>query len=171
MLSVCIFKVVTFQLVLVSNVHRTFILINYGDIAQTEQIWLVSGNRSLLLLQRKEMRRNCPCLTSSHTFLQKTVMSGTGWGPKNNSFTVLLQAGYNTADSVNSFTIPVSSAPDLSSSSNINVNGRSSFHVDGSPKCKPMRAEAQAWPVPFMGLFFSSSSESFLLTCPFLSAN
>ncbi|KAK9953845.1 hypothetical protein ABG768_015968 [Culter alburnus] len=81
MLSVGILKVVTFQVVLVSNVHRTFILINYGDIAETEQIWL---------------------------------------------------AGYNTADSVNSFTIPVTSAPELSSSSNINVNGRSSFHVDGS---------------------------------------
>uniref|UniRef100_A0A8C1I0P8 Uncharacterized protein n=1 Tax=Cyprinus carpio carpio TaxID=630221 RepID=A0A8C1I0P8_CYPCA len=32
-----------------------------------------------------------------------------------------------------SFTIPVTSAPELSSSSNINVNGRRSFHVDGSP--------------------------------------
>lgn len=65
MLSVGILKVVTFQLVLVSNVHRTFILINYGDIAETDQIWLVSGNGSLLLLQMIEMRRNCPCLTSS----------------------------------------------------------------------------------------------------------
>ncbi|KAG1942039.1 sushi, nidogen and EGF-like domain-containing protein [Pimephales promelas] len=75
--------VVSFQTVLVSSVHRTFILINYGNIAETEQIWL---------------------------------------------------AGYNTADSVNSFTIPVTNASELSSSSNVNVNGRSSFHVDGSPK-------------------------------------
>ncbi|CAM4683270.1 unnamed protein product [Leuciscus chuanchicus] len=75
-------RVVTFQVILVSSVHRSFILINYGDIAETKQIWL---------------------------------------------------AGYNTVDSVNSFTIPVTSASELSSSSNINVNGRSSFHVDGSP--------------------------------------
>ncbi|XP_058618388.1 uncharacterized protein si:dkey-9l20.3 [Onychostoma macrolepis] len=74
--------VVTFQVVLVSNAHRSFILVNYGDIAETEQMW---------------------------------------------------QAGYSTLDSVHSFTIPVSSAPELSSSSNINVNGRLSFHVDGSP--------------------------------------
>ncbi|XP_050951857.1 alpha-tectorin [Labeo rohita] len=74
--------VATFQVVLVSSVHRSFILINYGDIAETEQIW---------------------------------------------------QAGYSTVNSVNSFTIPVTSAPELSSSSNINVNGRWSFHVDGSP--------------------------------------
>uniref|UniRef100_A0A8C1TEU1 NIDO domain-containing protein n=1 Tax=Cyprinus carpio TaxID=7962 RepID=A0A8C1TEU1_CYPCA len=73
---------VTFQVVLVSNVHRSFILINYGDIAETEQMW---------------------------------------------------QAGYSTLDSLHSFTIPVTSAPELSSSSNINVNGRRSFHVDGSP--------------------------------------
>uniref|UniRef100_A0A8C1EWS0 NIDO domain-containing protein n=1 Tax=Cyprinus carpio carpio TaxID=630221 RepID=A0A8C1EWS0_CYPCA len=73
---------VTFQVVLVSNVHRSFILINYGDIAETEQMW---------------------------------------------------QAGYSTLDSLHSFTIPVTSAPELSSSSNINVYGRRSFHVDGSP--------------------------------------
>ncbi|RXN35881.1 nidogen and EGF-like domain-containing [Labeo rohita] len=74
--------VATFQVVLASSVHRSFILINYGDIAETNQTW---------------------------------------------------QAGYSTVDSVNSFTIPVTSAPELSSSSNINVNGRCSFHVDGSP--------------------------------------
>uniref|UniRef100_A0A673FR82 NIDO domain-containing protein n=1 Tax=Sinocyclocheilus rhinocerous TaxID=307959 RepID=A0A673FR82_9TELE len=39
--------VATFQMVFVSNVHRSFILINYGDIAETEQMWLVSGDRSL----------------------------------------------------------------------------------------------------------------------------
>uniref|UniRef100_A0A8C1NAN1 Alpha-tectorin n=1 Tax=Cyprinus carpio TaxID=7962 RepID=A0A8C1NAN1_CYPCA len=72
---------VTFQVVLVSNGDRSFILINYGDIAETGQVWL---------------------------------------------------AGYNTVDSVNSFTIPAASVPELSSSSNINVNGRWSFHVDGS---------------------------------------
>ncbi|XP_026072663.1 alpha-tectorin-like [Carassius auratus] len=71
---------VTFQVVLVSNGDRSFILINYGDIAQTGQVWL---------------------------------------------------AGYDTLDSVSSFTIPAASAPELSSSSNINVNGRWSFHVDG----------------------------------------
>ncbi|KAK2885956.1 hypothetical protein Q8A67_016793 [Cirrhinus molitorella] len=74
--------VATFQVVIVSSVHRSFILLNYGDIAETEQIW---------------------------------------------------QAGYSSVDTVNSFTIPVTSAPQLSSSSNINVNGRWSFHVDGSP--------------------------------------
>ncbi|KAL1249533.1 hypothetical protein QQF64_020538 [Cirrhinus molitorella] len=74
--------VATFQVVLVSSVHRSFILLNYGHISETEQIW---------------------------------------------------QAGYSTVDSVNSFTIPVTSAPQLSSSSNINVNGRCSFHVDGAP--------------------------------------
>ncbi|XP_026072665.1 sushi, nidogen and EGF-like domain-containing protein 1 [Carassius auratus] len=77
---------VTFQVVLVSNGDRSFILINYGDIAQTGQVWL---------------------------------------------------AGYDTLDSVSSFTIPAASAPELSSSSNINVNGRWSFHVDGSLNCKP----------------------------------
>uniref|UniRef100_A0A8C2BNS2 NIDO domain-containing protein n=1 Tax=Cyprinus carpio TaxID=7962 RepID=A0A8C2BNS2_CYPCA len=73
--------VVTFQVVLVSNDDRSFILNNYGDIAQTGQVWL---------------------------------------------------AGYDTVDSVNSFTIPAASAPELSYSSNINVNGRWSFRVDGS---------------------------------------
>ncbi|TRY90287.1 hypothetical protein DNTS_034162 [Danionella cerebrum] len=72
----------TFQVVLVSSVQRSFILINYGNITHTDQTWL---------------------------------------------------AGYDTADSVNSFTIPVSNASDLSYSSNTNVNGCSSFHVDGSP--------------------------------------
>uniref|UniRef100_A0A671LFG4 NIDO domain-containing protein n=1 Tax=Sinocyclocheilus anshuiensis TaxID=1608454 RepID=A0A671LFG4_9TELE len=38
--------VATFQVVFVSNVHRSFILINYGDIGETEQMWLVSGDRS-----------------------------------------------------------------------------------------------------------------------------
>ncbi|ROI24879.1 Sushi, nidogen and EGF-like domain-containing protein 1 [Anabarilius grahami] len=73
---------VTFQVVLVSNGERSFILINYGDIAETGQVWL---------------------------------------------------AGYDTVDSVNSFQIPAASAPELSFSSNINVNGRWSFRVDGSP--------------------------------------
>lgn len=40
-------------------------------------------------------------------------------------------------DSIGSFTIPASSAPELSSSSNINVTACWSFHVDGSPNCKP----------------------------------
>uniref|UniRef100_A0A8C2FNJ6 NIDO domain-containing protein n=1 Tax=Cyprinus carpio TaxID=7962 RepID=A0A8C2FNJ6_CYPCA len=43
-------------------------------------------------------------------------------------------AGYITEDSVHSYTIPVTKAPELSSSSNINVNGQWSFNVDGSPK-------------------------------------
>ncbi len=38
-------KVVTFQVVLVSNGDRSFILINYGDIAQTARVWLVSEDR------------------------------------------------------------------------------------------------------------------------------
>ena len=46
MLTLGILKEVTFQVVLVSNVHRSFILINYGDIAETEQMWQVSGDRS-----------------------------------------------------------------------------------------------------------------------------
>ncbi len=47
MLYLGVLKVVTFQVVLVSNVHRSFILINYGDIAETEQKWLVSDDRPL----------------------------------------------------------------------------------------------------------------------------
>ncbi len=43
LLFVVVFKVVTFQVVLVSNGDRSFILINYGDIAETGQVWLVSG--------------------------------------------------------------------------------------------------------------------------------
>ncbi|XP_073795685.1 uncharacterized protein [Danio rerio] len=43
-------------------------------------------------------------------------------------------AGYDTVDSANSFTIKVSNASELSSSSNTNVNGRSTFPVDGSTK-------------------------------------
>ncbi|XP_043093108.1 alpha-tectorin-like isoform X2 [Puntigrus tetrazona] len=74
---------VTFQVVLVSNGVRSFVLINYGDIAQTSQSWL---------------------------------------------------ARYDTVDSIDSFTIPAASPPELSSSSNINVNGRWSFHVDRSAR-------------------------------------
>ncbi|KAI2650042.1 Alpha-tectorin [Labeo rohita] len=77
----------TFQVVLVSSVHRSFILFNYGVIAATRQIWL---------------------------------------------------AGYYTMDSVNSFTIPAAGVPELSSSSNINENGRWSFRVDGSPNLPTM---------------------------------
>ncbi|ROL48213.1 Pancreatic secretory granule membrane major glycoprotein GP2 [Anabarilius grahami] len=73
---------VTFQVVLVSNGERSFILFNYGDIAETGEVWL---------------------------------------------------AGYDTVDSVSSFQIPAASAPELSFSSNINVNGRWSFRVDRSP--------------------------------------
>ncbi len=43
LLLFCYLKVVTFQVVLVSNSDRSFILINYGDIAETSQAWLVSG--------------------------------------------------------------------------------------------------------------------------------
>ncbi|ROL52181.1 Sushi, nidogen and EGF-like domain-containing protein 1, partial [Anabarilius grahami] len=74
--------VATFQVVLAYNVHRSFILIYYGDVAETGLPW---------------------------------------------------QAGFYTVDSINSFTIPASSAPELSSSSNINVTACRSFHVDGSP--------------------------------------
>ncbi|TRY95182.1 hypothetical protein DNTS_022841 [Danionella cerebrum] len=41
-------------------------------------------------------------------------------------------AGYDTEDSVSSFTMPVSNPHDLSSVSNTNVDGRCSFKVDGS---------------------------------------
>ena len=40
-------------------------------------------------------------------------------------------------DSISSFTIPASSVQELSSSSNVNVTACWSFHVDGSPNCKP----------------------------------
>lgn len=60
MLSVCILKVVTFQVVLVSNVHRTFVLINYGDIAETEQIWLVSGDGSFVVFANDRNDKELP---------------------------------------------------------------------------------------------------------------
>lgn len=41
MLFVGVLKVVTFQVVVVSNEDNSFILINYGDIAETVQLWLV----------------------------------------------------------------------------------------------------------------------------------
>lgn len=41
MLSIGVLKVVTFQLVLAYNVHRSFILIYYGDVAETGQLWQV----------------------------------------------------------------------------------------------------------------------------------
>ncbi len=47
LLLFCFLKVVTFQVVLVSNGDRSFILINYGDIAETSQAWLVSGVKIL----------------------------------------------------------------------------------------------------------------------------
>ena len=132
MSSVGILKVVTFQVILVSSVHRSFILINYGDIAETKQIWLVSADSSLLLFFANDRNdKELPWLYFMHVEDIKTIH-------------LLLQAGYNTVDSVNSFTIPVTNASELSSSSNINVNGRSSFHVDGSPNCKPMQPENQA---------------------------
>ncbi len=42
MLSIGVLKVVTFQVVLAYNVHRSFILIYYGSIAETGQPWQVS---------------------------------------------------------------------------------------------------------------------------------
>ena len=57
---------------------------------------------------------------------------------------LLLQAGYDTVDSANSFMIKVSNASELSSSSNTNVNGRSTFPVDGSTKGKPEQSVAQS---------------------------
>ncbi len=82
-----------------------------------------------------------PSLSSCLTLYQNTVMSGTI-----EDITIFfISAGWlQHMDSVHSFTVPVTSAPELSSSSNINVNGRRSFHVDGSPLCKPMQPEAQA---------------------------
>ncbi len=43
MLPNCVLKVVTFQVVLAYNFHRSFILINYGNISATTQGWLVSA--------------------------------------------------------------------------------------------------------------------------------
>ncbi len=39
MLSIGVLKVVTFQVILAYNVHRSFILIYYGGIAETGQPW------------------------------------------------------------------------------------------------------------------------------------
>ena len=42
MLSVDVLKVASFQVVLAYNVHRSFILIYYGDVAETRLPWQVS---------------------------------------------------------------------------------------------------------------------------------
>ncbi len=42
MLSIGVLKVVTFQVILAYNVHRSFILIYYGGVAETGQLWQVS---------------------------------------------------------------------------------------------------------------------------------
>lgn len=42
MLSVGVLKVASFQVVLAYNVHRSFILIYYGDVAETGLPWQVS---------------------------------------------------------------------------------------------------------------------------------
>ncbi len=42
MLSIGVLKVVTFQVILAYNVHRSFILIYYGGVAETGQPWQVS---------------------------------------------------------------------------------------------------------------------------------
>ncbi len=59
MLSIGVLKVVTFQVVLAYNVHRSFILIYYGSIAETGQPWQVS---ELLVLTQcayeKKMSKN-----------------------------------------------------------------------------------------------------------------
>lgn len=47
MLSIYDLKVVTFQVVLAYNFHRSFILFNYGDIAATTQSWMVSEEHVL----------------------------------------------------------------------------------------------------------------------------
>ncbi|XP_016406132.1 alpha-tectorin-like [Sinocyclocheilus rhinocerous] len=70
--------VVTFQLVLISNVVHSFILFNYGNIAETLQRWL---------------------------------------------------AHYDTVDFAHSYNFSLSTASELSSNSNVNVNGRWGFHV------------------------------------------
>ncbi|XDV45133.1 hypothetical protein PO909_013276, partial [Leuciscus waleckii] len=44
------------------------------------------------------------------------------------------QAGYDTIDSTNYFSIPVADANKLSNSSNVNVTGRWAFRVDGGPE-------------------------------------
>ncbi len=42
MLSIGVLKVVTFQVILAYNIHRSFILIYYGGVAETGQPWQVS---------------------------------------------------------------------------------------------------------------------------------
>ncbi len=72
-----VFEGGTFQVVLVSNVHRSFILINYGDIAETEQKWLVSDDRPFVNFVNEINDKNCPRLASYFIFYQKAVVSRT----------------------------------------------------------------------------------------------
>ncbi|XP_048035823.1 sushi, nidogen and EGF-like domain-containing protein 1 [Megalobrama amblycephala] len=115
MLFIHFVKVVTFQVVLAYNVHRSFILFNYGDIATTVQSWM---------------------------------------------------AGYHTMDSVNSFTIPVTRARELSTNSNINVPGQWSFHVDGSPNLPTMFLSLEDGKI-LNSFAENGSSEAIFLQQPF----
>jgi hypothetical protein len=67
MLSVGVLKVASFQVVLAYNVHRSFILIYYGDVTETGQPWQVSEVADCFLCtvqMRKintdiQFKRNC----------------------------------------------------------------------------------------------------------------
>jgi len=57
MLSVGLLKVASFQVVLAYNVHRSFIVIYYGDVAETGQTWRVNG--VLLLVHCTNDKNKC----------------------------------------------------------------------------------------------------------------
>lgn len=104
MVFICVLKVVTFQLVLLSNVDHSFILFNYGNIAETRQQWLVSLK---VLLQFK---RESVCKLSVY-------------------ISFFMQAHYGTVDSAHSYTCSLLKASELSFNSNVNINGRWVFQV------------------------------------------
>lgn len=126
-------------MVLAYNVHRSFVFIYYGDIAETGQPWQVSedlflvrcGNCKVSL--RIEFRSKCLC-TEKKRFLSNSLLFLSR--KQNSIFYSLPQAGYSTVDSASSFLVPARSVSELSSSSNIKVTGCWAFQVDGSPKCK-----------------------------------
>lgn len=103
MLFICVLKVVTFQLVLLSNVDHSFILFNYGNISESRQQWLVSLK---VLLQFK----------SESVYKLSIYIS------------FFMQAHYGTVDFAHSYTSLLKSS-ELSSNSNVNANGRWVFHV------------------------------------------
>lgn len=107
MLFVCFLQVVTFQLVLLSNVYHSFILFNYGNITETRQQWLVS--HKVLLQFKKESVYKLSVYISFFFFF--------------------MQAHYGTVDFAHSYTCSLLTSSELSSNSNVNVNGRWVFQV------------------------------------------